>query len=203
MGLPESKFNGGTLGNWDWSLFLAINQFAGRSRLVDAVGVFFAAYAYLAFGVLLVGLWFLPASPELRRERQQRVINGLIALAGALLTLRLLGMLFYRARPFVGHTVTLLVAHAPDTSFPSEHTTFAFVLLVALFPVLGRTRWFWLALGVTIGIARVFVGVHYPTDVLGGAVLGTLWGGIALALAPWLRRIEWPVLEKLARLRLA
>ncbi len=167
------------------------------------MGVFLAAYAFLAFGVLLIGLWFLPTGPEMRRERQQRVINGLIALAGALLTLRLLGMLLYRARPFVAHTVTLLVAHAPDTSFPSEHTTFAFVLIVALFPVLGRTRWLWLALGVAIGIARVFVGVHYPTDVLAGAIIGALWGGIALAFAPWLRSIEWPVLEKLARLRLA
>ncbi len=191
------------MNNIDWNLFSAINRFAGRSPLLDRAGIFLAAYAYLTFGVLLVALWFLPASAEVRRERQQRVINALIACGGALLTVHLFGTFFYRARPFMTHTVTQLVAHAPDSSFPSEHTTFAFVLLVALAPVLGRTAWFWLALGVVIGIARVFVGVHYPTDILGGMVIGAAWGAIALVVAPRLESTELPVLERLARFRLA
>lgn len=90
-----------------------------------------------------------------------------------------------------------------DSSFPSDHTTFALVLVVALWPVLGRTRWFWLALAAAIGVARVFVGVHYPTDVLAGAAIGALWGGLALTVTPWLESVERPVLDRLARWRLA
>lgn len=187
----------------DWNLFLAINQFAGHSPLLDAAGKLFAQYAVVLFPVLLIALWFLPAAADLRREREQRVVNAVIVLACAWITIHVIGLIFYRPRPFVAHTVTQLISHAPDSSFPSEHTTFAFALIVALWPVLGRTRWYWVALGAIIGLARVFVGVHYPSDILGGAVIGTIWGALALVVAPMLAHIELPVLERLAQWRLA
>jgi undecaprenyl-diphosphatase len=187
----------------DWNLFLAINQFAGRSSILDAAGKFSAEYAAVFFALLPIALWFLPAATERRRAREQRVANAVIALAGAWLTVHAIGAFFYRARPFIAHSVTQLIAHAPDSSFPSDHTTFAFTLIIALSPVLGRTRWFWVALGALIGLARVFVGVHYPSDVLGGAALGVIWGALALVIAPLLARIELPVLDRLAQWRLA
>ena len=189
--------------NLDWNLFLAINQFAGRSPILDTAGKFFAEYAVVLFPVLLIALWFLPAGVDLRRAREQRVVNAVIALAGAWLTVHAIGALFYRARPFVAHSVTQLIAHPADASFPSEHTTFAFALIVALWFVLGRTQWFWVALGALIGLARVFVSVHYPSDVLGGAVIGAIGGALALTVAPMLARIELPVLDRLAQWRLA
>ncbi len=189
--------------NLDWNLFLAINQFAGHSQGLDALGKFFAEYAFLLFALLLVGLWFLPAPAAVRRAREQSCINAVGALAGALLSAHLIGVFFYRARPFVAHAVTQLIPHPPDASFPSDHTTLAFTLIVALWFALGRTHWFWLVWGVAIGLARVFVGVHYPTDVLGGALLGAAWGALALVAAPMVVRIEQPVLERLARWRLA
>ncbi len=189
--------------NLDWNLFLAINQFAGRSPILDAAGKFFAEYAVVLFALLLVALWFLPAAVELRRAREQRVVNAVLALAGAWLTAHVIGALFYRARPFVAHRVTQLIAHPADASFPSDHTTLAFALVLALWLVLDRTRWWWVALGALIGVARVFVGVHYPLDVLGGAAIGALWGALALVVAPMLARIELPVLDRLAQWRLA
>lgn len=189
--------------NLDASLFLAINQFAGRSPFLDAVEIFLAAYAFLFFGVLLTALWFLPESFEKRRSREQCVLNALCALAGAVLTAHFIGDLFYRARPFVEQTVTQLIPHALDASFPSDHVTLAFALIVTLWPVLGRSGWIWTAWGGAIGLARIFVGVHYPTDVLGGAVLGAAWGTLVLTLSPWLTRFETPLLELLARWQLA
>jgi undecaprenyl-diphosphatase len=186
--------------NLDWNLFLDINHLAGQSAGLDSAR-FFAVDAFWLFGVLLSVLWFWPGVVEARRAREQRVVNAAVALALALLTAHLIGVLFYRARPFVAHAVTQLIPYPPDASFPSDHTTLAFALVVALWPVLGRTRWFWVAWGVLIGLARVMVGVHYPTDVLGGALLGAAWG--ALALAPRLARVEAPVIEWLARWRLA
>ena len=188
---------------WDWNLFLAINQLAGQSPILDALAIFFAVDAFLVFPLLLVALWFLPAPTQVRRAHQQASINAVIALAGALLVAHFGGDWFYRARPFVAHTVTQLIPYTPDASFPSDHTTLAFTLIVALWFSLGRTRWLWVAWGALIGLARVFVGVHYPTDVLGGAFLGATWGLLALAFAPLLARIETPILERLARWRLA
>ncbi len=191
------------MANWDWNLFLAINHLAGKLAWADRLGIFLAADAFALFAVLLVALWFLPAVADLRRSRQRYVVNAMIAAGAALVTAHSISVLFYRARPFVAHSVNLLISHGADSSFPSDHTAFAFVVVAALWPVLGRTRWVWLALAVAIGLARVFVGVHYPTDVLGGAALGVLWGSLALAYAPVLEQFESPVLERLARWRLA
>ena len=187
----------------DWDLFLAINSLGGHSLWLDAAGRFLAEDAFLLFGVLLVALWFLPGGMEPGRARQARVANATLVLGGALLAAHVIGLFLYRPRPFITHAVTQLITHPPDSSFPSDHTALAFTLVVALWPVLGRTRWFWLAWGVLIGWARVFVGVHFPMDVVGGAILGATWGGLALVLAPRLARIEASVLERLGRWRLA
>ncbi len=135
---------------------------------------FFAEDAFLLFAALLVALWFLPAPTPVRRARQRQSLNAVIALAGALLVAHFIGDAFYRARSCVAPTVTQLIPYTPDASFPSDHSTLAFTLILALWFALGRTPWFWVVWGILIGVARVIVGVHYPTDVLGGAILGAM-----------------------------
>jgi len=117
----------------------------------------------------------VPAAPTpVRRARQRQSLNAVIALAGALLVAHFIGDAFYRARSCVAPTVTQLIPYTPDASFPSDHSTLAFTLILALWFALGRTPWFWVVWGILIGVARVIVGVHYPTDVLGGAILGAM-----------------------------
>ena len=189
--------------NLDWNLFVAINSLAGHSLWLDAAGSFLAEDAFLLFGLLLVALWFLPGGLEPRRARQVRVANVTLVPCGCAALCASHRPLLYRPRPFITHAVTQLISHPPDSSFPSDHTALAFSLVVALWPVLGGAQWFWLAWGVLIGLARVFVGVHFPTDVLGGAILGAAWGGLALILSPRLARVEAKVLDRLARWRMA
>lgn len=189
--------------NIDWTVSAALNAWAGRSAVLDAIGIGLAQYALVLFAALLIAVWIWPGPIERRRNRQRYVLGALLALGGALLTAHLLGVFFYRARPFVDHTVTLLIDHPPDASFPSDHLAVAGALIVALWPILGRTRWLWIGLSAAIGLARLFVGVHYPTDVLGGLVIGTVWGLLALRLAPHVAILEQRVLTLLARWRLA
>jgi undecaprenyl-diphosphatase len=98
--------------------------------------------------------------------------------------------LWYRPRPFVlyPHLVHLLVQPAPDASFPSDH---AAVAAAAAFALRGQNRLlqavFWV-LTALILLARVFVGVHWPTDVLGGAAVGFVSSSLVLAFAGVLRR---------------
>src|SRR5262249_23961985 len=87
-----------------------------------------------------------------------------------------------RPRPFVADPsdVHLFTHHATDPSFPSDHATAAFAIAVAI--LLRDRRWGAVALvfACVLAVGRVAMGVHYPSDVLAGAVLGT-----ACALVLW------------------
>jgi len=83
--------------------------------------------------------------------------------------------LFGRTRPCVALTdVHLLVKMTKSYSFPSAHATnfFALATFFALF--YPRYKWWYFSTAFIVGLSRVFVGVHYPFDVLGGFILGVL-----------------------------
>ena len=83
-----------------------------------------------------------------------------------------------RIRPCdVNTTIQLLIARPTDYSFPSGHTSMAVTVVTALFLV-GQKKLGWpaLVLAVLIAFSRMYLYVHYPTDILGGAIVGILCG---------------------------
>ncbi|MDX6448754.1 MAG: undecaprenyl-diphosphatase [Gaiellaceae bacterium] len=93
-----------------------------------------------------------------------------------------------RTRPFVAHPEIhpLYVVHS--SSFPAGHAATAFAGATLLAYVWRRGTAFFLLLASAIGYSRVYVGVHYPSDVLVGALLGVVVGLIGVAVLAWLRR---------------
>ena len=92
-------------------------------------------------------------------------------------------------RPFVQRDdVVLLIQHAADSSFPSEHATAAFALAAGLMTYRLRYGMMLTGIAALIAFSRVYVGVHYPYDVIGGAVIGIFF---ALALRPARPTLEW------------
>jgi membrane-associated phospholipid phosphatase len=81
-----------------------------------------------------------------------------------------------RARPYVDHpsNAHLLIPRSTDPSFPSDHATGAFAIAVAIWLYDRTAGAVFLVLALLVSFARVYVGTHYPGDVLGGAVLGAL-----------------------------
>ena len=84
--------------------------------------------------------------------------------------------------PAVVSTLTVR-DHADGSAYPSGHTTLAVAVAVAVLPLLPH-RWRPVAIGlaVAVAVARMYVGVHWPTDLVGGAALGTLLAGLSWAL---------------------
>ncbi len=76
--------------------------------------------------------------------------------------------------------VNLLVNCGGGKSFPSSHAVNNFAGLIVFAWFFRRWGWIWLLMAISISFSRVYVGVHYPSDVLGGAVVGMILGGFVL-----------------------
>ena len=184
----------------DYELFRAINGFAGRNHALDQLMIVTAVYSPAVYALALVGLWLTWQ----HRNQRGALLAGLSALV-ALGLGQLVGMGFPRERPFLAHKVAQLISHSVDTSFPSDHTTLAFAVAVAVWRFNRRAGIALLLFGLVLAFARVFVGAHYPGDVAGGAVLGAITSVALLGLAaqPALARAIDRLFALLQRLRAA
>ena len=93
-----------------------------------------------------------------------------------------------RPRPYVEiEGLFSIIGPQSDFSFPSGHTAASFAFAVAFLMLAPKKVSLpVLALAILISLSRLYVGVHYPTDILGGIVIGTLCGIAAVALVNWL-----------------
>ena len=131
-----------------------------------------------------------------------------LAIAFALVNLYL-KVVIARPRPYLDENSvfyqfwTMVGSHTEsDKSFPSGHTNAAFATMIPIF-ILGKKRWSWLALAFAIlmGISRIYLCVHYPTDVIGGAITGTIGGMLGVLIASRLpdKWYSWDLLRKKGR----
>ena len=151
----------------DHQLFLAINGLAGKLHLLDVIGKFIGSdYFLYAFVLLVVLLWF-------KRGMHKRVYLALGSTVIAYAITGLIKHLVFRPRPFeVLKVHQLIIDTERGNSFPSGHSTVYFALAAAFW----GTEYFWpfLTFAVLGAVGRVFVGVHYPLDVLAGAAVGSV-----------------------------
>ncbi|PED41278.1 undecaprenyl-diphosphatase [Bacillus cereus] len=154
----------------DYKLFLLINNYVEKSGIIDNIMIFFAEYAQYTFPLLLIMLC-------LTKQVNSKVATFQVILAFSLTyTINKLFKLFiYRDRPFISHVdINQLVEHTANSSFPSNHATSAFVIAMTIWFFYKRLGTACLILAIFISFSRVWVGVHYPFDVLAGATLGVL-----------------------------
>lgn len=170
---------------------LVINGWSRISPVLNDLAIVLAKYAPEIWAVIFLIMWFWP---PLRQNRSRRaVVYAVVAGVVALVINVVLSHLFaYRPRPFVfePHLIHQLITHKRDTSFPSDHAAGSFGFAIGLFFAGATDGILALALAVAVAIARVFVGVHWPTDVMVGALVGIVAGFVVLALRGYL---EWLV----------
>ena len=171
-------------------LFQKINGLALHSHFFDLTGIFFAKYCgYLL--ILLIALFFL-----LRIRRIKQYLGLLLEMllsvfVSRIILTEIIRKIFPSARPFVAHKVNLLLSHAATNSFPSGHTAFFFALSTTIYFYNKKLGWLFFAFSFLIGVGRIFCGVHWPVDILGGIFIGVL-SGILVRLG----FVYWKKLEK-------
>ncbi|MGN6274644.1 MAG: phosphatase PAP2 family protein [Solirubrobacterales bacterium] len=164
----------------DWSVLHALNNFMFHHDAVEDPLLFYVNASEALF-VATLAIVFLAARGRFSDWRRACVAAVLSAGLG-LAVGKVISELVDRARPFVAdpHGVHLFASHAADPGFPSDHATAAFAVAVAI--VLRKRAWgiFALVAATVLSVGRVALGVHYPSDVLAGAALGS-----AAALVLW------------------
>lgn len=165
----------------DYQLFNMVNHWGIVFSLLNPVMRFLAEYAQYLFYFGVAVYWFT------RTEQNRRmVVEALISACIAMGLSTILGYFFYRDRPFVAHAVLQLIKHPANASFPSDHAIGAFVIATTIWMFRSKDGKLWLVLAALIALSRVWTGVHYPSDVLAGAIIGAaVAAGIHQLFASW------------------
>lgn len=189
-GPPHRATATGTVPRLDWTIFHAINGWvAPHDSLEDAV-VFPAAPSVALYAIATIGLWFV--GRPYRDSKWKLACASAFASAGiAMLANQALAHLWDRPRPYATHPATILLAQpSADPSFPSDHAAAAFAIAFAVLAFSRRAGLVFLVAAAWIGLSRIALGLHYPSDVIAGALVGWLAATLVTHTATsWIVRI--------------
>jgi undecaprenyl-diphosphatase len=153
-----------------------MNGWAGTSATTDCLMIWISA-AGVPLAILAVAAqWWLQT--DKRHTRHVPLAAGFSFVLG--LALNQIFLLFiHRARPYDRDVTNLLIARSGDFSFPSDHATATFAIAAAfLLHGMRRRGLGFLVVALLVALSRVYVGTHYASDVLGGALTGIVAAGV-------------------------
>lgn len=151
----------------DLYLFNLINGYAKKSRSLDFFGIFFAKY--LGY-VLLVWLLMIGYLNDYWQIFYMPILAGFIAL----MLNEFLYLFYKRKRPMELVFDKVLINKPFSPSFPSSHTSFFWAISLTLFLFNIPLAIIFLVLSFCISFFRVFCGVHWPSDILGGVIFAMI-----------------------------
>jgi undecaprenyl-diphosphatase len=170
----------------DYRLEQWINRPAGQHADLDTFMRDAASWGQWIFAAVVVA-WILYAWLRGGAADRRGALAALLGAGIALGVNQIISHIWARPRPFVAHpgSVHVLLAYSRDASFPSDHAAAGFAIATALVLVHPRLGAVALVGAAVMSYARVFDGLHYPGDVLAGALIGI---GVGWALMHWGRR---------------
>ncbi|MGG5839446.1 undecaprenyl-diphosphate phosphatase [Huaxiibacter chinensis] len=162
------------LENLNYGLFYLINATPASPEWMIDVATFIAKDLINIVPALVVILWLWGPRKQVSAQRQL-VIKVAMALVISMTASWTLGHLFPHDRPFVDHIGYNFLHHSADDSFPSDHGTVIFTFALAF--LLWHRLWsgvVLMAIAAAIAWSRVYLGVHWPLDMLGGLLVGMI-----------------------------
>lgn len=152
----------------------------------------------LAFSLAMFGLWFSGKNPAERVRYQITMLIGISALSLSNVVVWLINISWDRPRPFVEHgdELNLLFYPPTDPSFPANPVAVGFAAAAAAWSINRKFGWWMFAAASLFGFSRLYAGVFYPTDIIGGAVVGI----VVFMFTSYLRRFLEPLITSFVRL---
>ena len=191
--------------DYDLSLSLAINRYVGKSEMIDSLmGILASDYFFpVIFALFMVGIWFNGSGQKERVVNQYIVIFSVISLAFVNWVVFVANAYLFRSRPFENEQITLIYYEATDSSFPSNALAVLFAISISALIVNQRYGSALLFLSIIYGISRIYVGVHYPLDILSALILGATIAGIVWYIGKLVYPIPLTVIKLLRVVLLA
>ncbi len=162
----------------DTELFLALNAGAHPDSYVALFAIAVTRFVIFLVPCYIIVLWIRGA-----RRRRLLAFALTLALAIAMMVSFVVGAIAFRPRPFMVGLGHLLVEHRPNASFPSKHAL-VFAVCVVVLALVRQYKMACLtaAIGALVAWSRIYVGVHYPSDLLGAVIVAVPTALISLAV---------------------
>jgi len=178
-------------------IFMAMNAHAGLHGFPLLFSIFLARYLIYLVPLMMVTGWLWGNS----RERAQMVLT-LIAIAIGLWMAMFTGHHWFYPRPDVLGLGNTYLSHSADSSFPSDHMTVMWAATLGFLMIKGmRTRGLViLCASLTVAWARIFLGLHFPLDMIGAIVIATTSIILTKIFEPLIANFLTPSIERVYRL---
>ena len=154
----------------DVQLLYFLNDLTGKSQIFDALTIFLASYLQY----ILIAAFFLLLYVSAYSKREKLSLFLPVALSAVIARFgitEIIRFFYHRPRPFLTYQLHQLILEN-EWSFPSGHSAFFFAMATAIY--LYNKKWgigFFIA-ALLMNVSRIIAGVHYPSDILGGMVVG-------------------------------
>ena len=174
------------------ALFLDINEFARNTPWLHSAAHLYATYGVALFGVLWLIVWWRARSAGPRLMAAVLLTPVATVLAFALQQLVVLAV--HEPRPYAVHPgILVLVGRTTDSSFPSDHACVSAAMAIGLLLTHRMIGSLAVVAALVMAVTRVYVGAHWPGDVVAGLALGGVvaWVTLRALRAPATRVVEW------------
>jgi undecaprenyl-diphosphatase len=166
-----------------------LNQGIGRFYLLDRLTYLLVSDYFLPLLMCFwgLGMWFHGLDAKRREINQRAVLAGAIALGLANLVVLILNQQYFRERPFIHQDLANLLYAPTDSSFPANPAAVAFAFAMGVWLKNRRAAGVLIFLAALWSLVRVYNGLHYPSDVVAGGLIGV---AVACLVTLGLRAIE-------------